>query len=198
MTSSRAGDKPGSQELQAKAAAVRLLIFDVDGVLTDGGLYYGADGEQLKRFDVKDGHGLVMARLSGLPSAILTARTSRIVEVRGKELGCVAILQGHRDKSAGLEELLNKLQIAPEACAYMGDDINDLGPMSKVGLPACPADAASEVRQQALFVATNPGGRGAARELAELCLKASGRWEQVLKSMQESPHRPPKGPIAPS
>jgi len=186
------GGKPDSQELSAIAARVRLLIFDVDGVLTDGGLWYGAEGEQLKRFDVKDGHGLVMARLAGLPSAILTARTSRIVEVRGRELGLAAVYQGRRDKLAGLADLLGELNIPPEACAYMGDDVNDLGPMGRVALPACPADAALEVRQQALFVAQNPGGRGAARELVELCLKASGRWSQVLELMRGSTAGPPK------
>lgn len=191
------GGKPDSQELATRAAAVRLLIFDVDGVLTDGGLYYGSDGEQLKRFDVKDGHGLVMARLVGLPSAVLTARTSRIVEVRGKELGLAAVLQGRRDKLAGLAELLADLRVPADACAYMGDDVNDLGAMGQVGLPACPADAAPEVRQQALFVAQNPGGRGAARELVELCLKASGRWEKVLELMR-GPHGPPEGQRAPS
>src|SRR3954465_3241271 len=96
---------PAGEELLARAGAVRLLVFDVDGVLTDGGLYYGPDGEGMKRFDVKDGHGLVMARLMGLPSAILTARTSRIVEVRGRELGVVAIFQGRREKRAGLDDL---------------------------------------------------------------------------------------------
>jgi 3-deoxy-D-manno-octulosonate 8-phosphate phosphatase (KDO 8-P phosphatase) len=173
------------------AAGVRLLVFDVDGVLTDGGLLYGPDGEALKRFDVKDGHGIVMARLCGLPSAVLTARTSRMVEARGRELGMAAVFQGRRDKTAGLAELCAQLQVPPEACAYMGDDTNDLGPLARVGLPSCPADAVPEVRAASLFVATQPGGRGAARELAELCLKASGRWEQALALMH--PPAPPPG-----
>jgi len=194
----RAAGKPDSQALWARAAAVKLLVFDVDGVLTDGGLYYGPEGERMKRFDVKDGHGLVMARLAGLPSAVLTARTSRIVEVRGKELGLSAIYQGHKDKLAGLAELLAKLDIAASDCAYMGDDVNDLGPMGQVGLPACPADAAPEVRQQAMFVAQNPGGRGAARELVELCLKASLRWEKVVETLQGGVSRHHKSQKSPS
>ena len=195
---SRAAGKPDSQELWARAAGVKLLVFDVDGVLTDGGLYYGPEGERMKRFDVKDGHGLVMARLAGLSAAVLTARNSRIVEVRGKELGLSAIYQGHKDKVAGLADLLGKLNIAPDECAYMGDDVNDLGPMAQVGLPACPADAAPEVRQQALFVAQNPGGRGAARELVELCLKASHRWEKVVEAMRGGTAGPPESQKSPS
>jgi 3-deoxy-D-manno-octulosonate 8-phosphate phosphatase (KDO 8-P phosphatase) len=183
--------KPGSQELQARAAAVKLLVFDVDGVLTDGGLYYGPDGEAFKRFDVKDGHALVMARLLGLPAAVLTARTSRIVEVRGKELGLVAVEQGHKDKVKGLVQLCDKVGVTPADCAYMGDDINDLAPMGLVGLAACPADAVLEIRQRALFVAQSPGGRGAARELVELCLKTNQRWEQGLEMMlQMGSYRP--------
>jgi len=176
--------KPASEELMARAAAVKLLVFDVDGVLTDGSLYYAASGETMKRFDVKDGHGMVMARLVGLSSAMLTARSSTIVEVRAKELGVVSVFQGRKDKSRGLKELLEQLGTLPEACAYMGDDVNDLGPLALVGLPSCPADAAPEVRQQALFVAQQRGGRGAARELVELCLKASGRWTQALDLMR--------------
>lgn len=186
MAGNRGGRKPGRQELNARAAEVKLLVFDVDGVLTDGGLYYGPDGEAMKRFDVKDGHGLVMARLCGLPAAVLTARTSSIVEVRGRELGMVAVVQGQKDKCAGLVHLCQRVNVALRDCAYMGDDVNDLGPMAMVGLSACPADAAVEVRQAALFVAQNPGGRGAARELAELCLKASDRWERALELMRGS------------
>ncbi|MGQ0504178.1 MAG: KdsC family phosphatase [Myxococcaceae bacterium] len=179
--------KPASDELRARAAQVELLIFDVDGVLTDGGLYYGDTGEALKRFDVKDGHGIVMARLAGVRSAVLSARTSKIVETRAKELGMAAVFQGRKDKVAGLRELLESVGVPPSACAYMGDDVNDLGPMARVGLPCCPADAALEVHQQALFVSTYPGGRGAARDLVELCLKARGRWSETLEAMKGEP-----------
>lgn len=184
-----APSKPGKEELTSRAARVRLLIFDVDGVLTDGGLYYGANGELMKRFDVKDGHALVMARLTGLPAAIITARTSSIVEVRGRELGLAAVFQGRRDKGAALDELLQQLGVSPEACAYMGDDHNDLAPLSRVGLAACPADAVPEVRQEVHFVTQSPGGRGAARELVELCLKASGRWDDAVGLMRGTDKR---------
>lgn len=175
--------KPGQEELLERARKVRLLVLDVDGVLTDGGLYYGPEGEAFKRFDVKDGHALVMARLVGLPTALLTGRTSQIVEQRARELKLAAVLQGRRYKRPALEELLGQLGIPAEACAYMGDDVNDVPAMGQVGLPACPADAVLEVRQQALFVSQYRGGRGAVRELVELCLKASGRWDQALRLM---------------
>jgi 3-deoxy-D-manno-octulosonate 8-phosphate phosphatase (KDO 8-P phosphatase) len=176
--------KPSQEELETRAGRVRLLVFDVDGVLTDGGLYYGPGGEVMKRFDVKDGHGLVLARQAGLHTAILTARSSEMVEVRGRELGLSAVLQGRKDKGAGLRELLSRLEVPPEECAYMGDDVNDLAPMALAGLAACPADAVAEVRQQADFVAHNFGGHGAARELIELCLRARGCWESTVQQMR--------------
>jgi 3-deoxy-D-manno-octulosonate 8-phosphate phosphatase (KDO 8-P phosphatase) len=178
---------PAREELDARAAAVRLVVFDVDGVLTDGSLYYGAEGEAMKRFDVRDGHAIVLARRVGLSCAALTARHSDIVETRARELGMAAVKQGSREKAETLEELLAELSISADACAYMGDDLNDLAPMARVGLPACPSDAALEVRAKALFVARQQGGRGAARELIELCLKASGRWETVLNYMFHPP-----------
>ncbi|MFL5321928.1 MAG: KdsC family phosphatase [Myxococcaceae bacterium] len=182
MSLARPG-KPDQDELRRIAATIKLLVCDVDGVLTDGGLYYGASGELQKRFNVKDGHGLVMARLVGLPAAIITARKSEIVEVRGKELGFRAIFQGRREKGPALEELCKELEVAPAECAYMGDDTNDLWPMSLVGLPACPADAVPEVRARAFFISQNAGGHGAVRELVELLLKASGRWDEALGLM---------------
>ncbi|HEY9014371.1 MAG TPA: HAD family hydrolase, partial [Gemmatimonadales bacterium] len=154
-------------------------------VLTDGGLFYGGEGEVMKRFDVKDGHGLVMARLAGVRTAILTARTSSIVEVRGLELGVTSVLQGRKNKLAGFRELLEQLEATPQECAYMGDDVNDLGPLGLAGLSACPADAAPEVRQEVHYVARCRGGHGAARELVELCLKASGRWEATVQHMRD-------------
>jgi 3-deoxy-D-manno-octulosonate 8-phosphate phosphatase (KDO 8-P phosphatase) len=166
------------------ARKVKLLVFDVDGVLTDGGLYYGADGELMKRFNVKDGHGLVMARLTGLSAAVLTARRSKIVEVRGRELKLVAVVQGQKYKAPGLLTLCTSLGIKPADCAYMGDDLNDLPAMELAGLAACPADAVADVRKQADFVSPLPGGHGAVRDFVERVLKAQGRWEQALAAMR--------------
>lgn len=178
--------KPDQHELRRRAAEIQLLVFDVDGVLTDGGLNYGPDGELFKRFDVKDGMGIVMARLVGLPTAILTARTSRIVEVRARELGIPTVFQGRKDKAEGMRELLAQTGVAASKCAYMGDDVNDLGPMEIVSISACPADAVAEVRKKASYVARMPGGRGAARELIDLCLQASDRWLKALEIMYGS------------
>ena len=167
------------------AKAVKLLVFDVDGVLTDGGLYYGPEGEALKRFNVKDGHALVMARITGLPSAFLTARTSKIVAVRAEELKLAACLQGQKYKDPGLRTLCASLGLQPSDCAYMGDDTNDLPPMELAGLTACPADAAPEVRAAVDFVSKLPGGHGAARDFVERVLKAQGRWQRALDAMRD-------------
>jgi 3-deoxy-D-manno-octulosonate 8-phosphate phosphatase (KDO 8-P phosphatase) len=167
--------------LLARARAVDLLVLDVDGVMTDGGLYYGPDGEALKRFDVKDGHRLVLARQAGLRAAILTARRSALVERRARELGLAPVCQGCRDKREGLRRLLEEAGVPAQRTAYMGDDLNDLPPMTMVRLAACPADACPEVRRAAHLVTRAPGGRGAVQEVVELLLRAQGKWETALR-----------------
>ena len=175
------------KQLVERARKVDLLVLDVDGVLTDGGLFYGPEGELFKRFDVKDGHGLVLARLTGLRAAILTARRSKIVEVRGSELGLSPISQGNRDKGKGLVDLLEQAGVPAERAAYVGDDLNDLAPLSQVLFAACPSDAHPLVRQAAHYVAKAPGGRGAVREIVELILSAQGKWEEALEIMRAGP-----------
>ena len=170
-------------ELAERAQRVKLMVFDVDGVLTDGGLYYGPTGEVMKRFDVHDGHGLVMARLVGLSGAVLTARRSEMVEVRGKELKLAAVMQGKKEKGPAFDELAQSLGFSPAECAYMGDDTNDLPPLERAGFAACPSDAAPEVKEAVHWVSTRPGGHGAARELVELVLRAQGKWDQALAMM---------------
>jgi 3-deoxy-D-manno-octulosonate 8-phosphate phosphatase (KDO 8-P phosphatase) len=169
--------------LTERASGVKLVVFDVDGVLTDGGLWYGPDGEVMKRFDVKDGHAMVLARLTGLPIAILTARTSKIVETRAKELQLARVFQGRREKGPALLELCAELNVRPDETAYMGDDVNDLAAMAPCRLTGCPADAVAEVRGQVHVVSRFPGGRGAAREFIELVLHATARWEQAMALM---------------
>jgi 3-deoxy-D-manno-octulosonate 8-phosphate phosphatase (KDO 8-P phosphatase) len=171
--------KPGTEELWAKARLIQLVVLDVDGVLTDGGMYYGPQGETLKRFDVKDGHALVLARLAGLQVAWLSARTSEAVTARARDLKVSVVRQGERVKLPALNRLMEEMGVLPVGCAYMGDDVNDLEVLGRVGLSACPADAVVEVRQAADFVAQSGGGRGAVRELLELCLRASGRWDAL-------------------
>jgi 3-deoxy-D-manno-octulosonate 8-phosphate phosphatase (KDO 8-P phosphatase) len=170
-------------DVELRAQHIELVVFDVDGVLTDGGLWYGPQGEALKRFDVKDGHAMVLARLTGLPIALLTARTSPIVEVRAAELKLAKVMQGQRDKGPAFLKLCAELSIEPTKAAYMGDDVNDLPALKQCGLSACPSDAVPEVRSAVHFVAVSPGGRGAARELIELVLRATARWDSAMRHM---------------
>ncbi len=171
-------------KLPPQARHVRALVLDVDGVLTDGALFYGPDGEAMKRFDVKDGHALVLARETGLLLAILTGRTSRIVETRAKELGIHRVYQGRRHKGPAFLELCDELAVLPAEVAYVGDDLNDLPPMELAGVTACPADAVPEVRAAVDFVASRPGGHGAVREIVEALLQATERWEQALAHLR--------------
>jgi len=164
-----------------RAAAIRLLVLDVDGVLTDGRLYFGADGEALKVFDVRDGHGIKLLREAGVEVAILSARRSPIVERRARELGITHVIQGAADKGAGFADLARTLQLRPGQCAYMGDDWPDLAALAQAGLAATVADAAPEVRRVAHWIGSVPGGRGAVRELAEFILRAQGRFNELLR-----------------
>jgi 3-deoxy-D-manno-octulosonate 8-phosphate phosphatase (KDO 8-P phosphatase) len=166
-----------ARELDARARRVRLVLFDVDGVLTDGQLTYGPSGEALKTFNVRDGHGIVLLRLAGIEPGILSARDSEIVRARARELGIRVQSQGLRDKSAALDILMKRTGVTPEEVAFMGDDVNDLPVIVRVGLSAAPPDAEPEVLASANFVASRPGGHGAARELCELILRAQGKWQ---------------------
>jgi len=168
-----------SDELVRRARTVKLLALDVDGVLTDGSLYYGAKGEELKRFDVKDGHGIVLWRELGNPTAILTARSSPIVSARAAELGIRHVLQGERDKGKGFDKLLAQAGVRAEEVAYIGDDINDIPVMRRVGFAATPADGVAEVREYVHYVCKASGGNGAIREICNLLIRAQGRWEEA-------------------
>ena len=173
-----------SADLLRRARRIELIVLDVDGVLTDRSLYYGPRGEVMKRFDVRDGHGIVLGRISGLRTAILTARTSEIVARRAKELRITLLRQGEKDKQRGMERLLREAGVSPERAAYMGDDVNDLPPLLAVGLAACPADATDEVERVCQFVSRRNGGDGAVRELYEFIIMAQGKWESALEAMK--------------
>jgi 3-deoxy-D-manno-octulosonate 8-phosphate phosphatase (KDO 8-P phosphatase) len=166
---------------ERRAAGLRLLVLDVDGVLTDGRLHFGADGEALKVFDVRDGHGIRLLREAGIEVAILSARRSPIVERRARELGIAPVIQGAADKGAALAELLRTLRLPPEQCGYVGDDWPDLAALAQAGFAATVADAAPEVRRIAHWTSAAPGGRGAVRELAEFILRAQGRFDELLR-----------------
>ncbi|NKN33842.1 3-deoxy-manno-octulosonate-8-phosphatase KdsC [Marichromatium bheemlicum] len=162
------------QEIRNRAAAIRLAIFDVDGVLTDGSLYLGDDGQEYKAFNARDGHGMVMLRDSGVTLAVITGRSSRVVSMRMKSLGVNHVYQGQRDKLAAYLELRERLGVEDTAVAYLGDDVIDLPVMRQVGFAAAVADAHPMVRAEAHWHTTAGGGRGAAREFCELIMDAQG------------------------
>lgn len=167
-------------EVWARAGRIRLLILDVDGVLTDGCLYFGPKDELFKVFHVRDGHGIKMARRAGLEVAFLSGRRSDPAFLRAKELGVSHYYEGIRDKLPVLEELCQKLGLTPDQVAAVGDELVDLPLFQRVGLAVAVADAVPEVRAQAHWVTANPGGRGAVREVTDLVLKATGAWEQLV------------------
>jgi 3-deoxy-D-manno-octulosonate 8-phosphate phosphatase (KDO 8-P phosphatase) len=164
--------RPSPRALLARAARVRLVLLDVDGVLTDGRLWYGADGEALKAFDVKDGHGVVLLR-EHVDFGVISGRSGKTSEARLRDLRFKHLVFGERDKLAGYAQLAH-LGVPDDEVAYMGDDVNDVPLLRKVGLAACPADAHPSVPGEVHFVARSPGGRGAVRELCDLILRAKG------------------------
>lgn len=170
-----------SRELADKIMAVKLVVFDVDGVLTDGRIIFSNSGEETKLFDVKDGHGIKILMRMGIDVAIITARESEVVRRRARDLGITHVFQGIKDKKIALEELVKASGVTPSQMAYMGDDIIDLPVLKRVAFSAAVADAVAEVRERVDYVAQRPGGRGAARELAELILKVQGKWDEVMK-----------------
>jgi 3-deoxy-D-manno-octulosonate 8-phosphate phosphatase (KDO 8-P phosphatase) len=159
-----------------RAARIRLLILDVDGVLTDGGLLYGASGEETKRFHVHDGLALVAARKAGLQVVVLSSRASAAVTRRMTELGVSEVHQGVGDKASALVALCERLGVPAGAVAMMGDDLPDLAAMGRVGLALAPANAVAEVKRAAHWVARRRGGDGAVREAVEMLLKARRAW----------------------
>ena len=167
--------------MQARIAAVRLLVLDVDGVLTDGRLYFSATGVESESFDVKDGHGIRLLLYCGVEVAIISGRASRSVEKRVQDLGVRHYYPGFRHKLEALDRLLHVTSIATEHVACMGDDLPDLPLMQRVGVTCAPADAHPEVLDYADWIATAAGGRGAVRELADLLLKQQSRWHEVVQ-----------------
>ena len=165
------------KRVTARAAArIRLLVLDVDGVLTDGGLYYGPSGEETKRFDVQDGLAMVEARRAGLVLAVLSGRSSAAVARRMGELGIAEVHQGVADKDAAIVELMARLGLDRTEVAMMGDDLADLPPMKRAGLALAPGNAVAEVRAAAHWVSRRAGGAGAVRDALELLLKARKAW----------------------
>lgn len=167
-------------EFGIRAANIRLMLFDVDGVLTDGSVNVDANGVETKRFHIRDGAGLAYAQRAGLLTGVLSARSSGATSARAAELKMAVVVQGVENKLAALDDILTQHQLTIEEVAYMGDDLVDLPVMRVVGLSASPADAAPEVAEIAHFVTWHSGGDGAVREFIEAVLKSRGQWDDVL------------------
>ncbi len=164
-----------------RLADIQLLVLDVDGVLTDGGLWFSADGQLQKRFDVRDGLGLHLLQKAGLHLAFLSGGQGGATEVRARQLGIRHCLVGIKDKPPALASLQQELGVAPLQTAFLGDDLNDLSVRGHVGLLLAPSDACRPLRHQADAVLQNRGGHGAVRELAERILQARGDWESLCR-----------------
>ena len=167
-------------EIRERAGRIKLAIFDVDGVLTDGRLWYAEDGHELKAFHVHDGLGLKRLRANGIEVAIITARISHLVAQRMADLGVVHLYQGQNDKRVCFDQLLHALQLGADQCAYTGDDLPDLCVMNQVGLAIAVANAHPTVASQAHWSTRKEGGSGAVREVCDLLLEAQGKAEAEL------------------
>jgi 3-deoxy-D-manno-octulosonate 8-phosphate phosphatase (KDO 8-P phosphatase) len=170
---------------RANASKIKLVLFDVDGVLTDGKVLLHADGTESKQFDIKDGTGIVWAQRAGLTVGFLSARTSAATGQRAAQLGITLVHQGVTSKLESYEQIVDSLLLDDEQVAYMGDDVLDLPVLGRVGLATAPADAVEEVRSRVDWVSAAKGGHGAARDLIEFILRAQNRWDALLAEYVE-------------
>lgn len=168
------------RDIQGKARAVRMIVFDVDGVLTDGNLYFGDDGQEYKAFNSQDGLGMKLLKASGVELAIITGRTSNVVAKRAESTGVAHFFQGVEDKLEAFLQLARELGIEHSQCAFVGDDVVDLPPMRRSGLAVTVPAAPSMVKEHAHYVTEREGGRGAVRELAELIMRAQGTFDAQM------------------
>ena len=164
-----------------RARRVKLIIFDVDGVLTDGRIYHGAKGELFKAFHCRDGFGIMHAQSCGLKTAIITGRSSAMTAYRAAELKISAVLQGQMNKRDAYKKLKAQFDLTDEEICYVADDVIDLPVFVQVGFRAAVGDASEDVKERAHFVANNFGGRGAVREIIEFILKAKGFWQGIIE-----------------
>jgi 3-deoxy-D-manno-octulosonate 8-phosphate phosphatase (KDO 8-P phosphatase) len=167
------------EALALQARKIELLLLDVDGVLTDGGIWYSGTGDELKRFHVRDGSGLKLWQSVGLRAGVLSGRSSPAVDRRAKELGLTPVIQGRNDKGAAFREILSQTGLTPEQVCGIGDDLPDLPLLRQCGLAITVADAAEEVQAMAAHTTTRAGGCGAVREAIEWLLKLRGQWQEA-------------------
>ena len=164
-----------TEELKERAKKIKLVAFDVDGVMTDGSLTFDENGVEYKTFNAKDGQGIVMLNRTGFTTAIITARTNGTVRHRFEILGMTKLFEGQKNKKKALDEICEEFKVSYDEIAYMGDDLPDICVLELVGLSACPNDAVNEVRAVANMVCTKNGGRGAVRELCDFLLTSQGK-----------------------
>jgi 3-deoxy-D-manno-octulosonate 8-phosphate phosphatase (KDO 8-P phosphatase) len=163
--------------IRDKASRVKILIVDIDGVMTDGRIIYSIYGDELKFFDVQDGFGITLLRRAGINSLIITAKKSKIVKMRARDLRVAKAYQGHIDKIKPFNHALRKFKVIPEEVCFIGDDLIDIPVLKRVGLAVAVPNAVDEVKDAAHFVTSKTGGRGAVREVCDLILKSQNKWD---------------------
>ena len=173
--------KPETQDIDARAQRIKLLLMDCDGVLTDGQLELLENGDEQKTFHARDGQGISLFQRAGWKTGIISGRTSSAVERRAQDLKMAYVRQYAKDKVVALEEILALAGCSVEETAYIGDDVGDIPVMHRVGFAVAVADAVEETKQSAHYVTKLEGGRGAVREVTDLILKAQGRWEELME-----------------
>jgi len=164
-----------------KLKKIRLLLLDVDGVLTDGRIIYDSKGRDAKFFDVHDGLGVSLLKRAGIRTILITAKGSRAISPRAKDMQVEAVFENIFPKTAVLDEILKRYCVSKDEICFVGDDLVDLGLMKRVGLPVAVFNAAPEIKQAASYVTLRHGGRGAVREVAELILKSQDKWQEMVK-----------------
>jgi len=170
------------EELKEKARKIKLLLLDVDGVLTDGRIIYDSRGRDSKFFDVHDGLGVYILRKAGIKTVLITAKGSRAIIPRARDMRVEELFADVSPKTAALEKILKKYKVGIEEVCFVGDDLVDLGLMKRVGFSVAVFNAAPEIKQSASYITIRQGGRGAVREVAELILKSQGKWEEIINS----------------
>lgn len=170
------------EELKAKARKIKLLMLDVDGVLTDGRIVYDSRGRDMKFFDVHDGMGVYLLKKAGIPTVLITAQGSRAIRPRARDMRVAAVFENISPKSAALDTILKRFKVRLDEICFVGDDLVDLCLMKRVGFPIAVFNACSEVKLAACYVTLREGGRGAVREVIEMLLKSQGTWKDLVGS----------------
>ncbi len=173
------------KKLVEKILKVKLLLLDVDGVLTDGAITYSDKGGEIKSFNVRDGHGIKLLKRGGIDVGIITARESRVVATRARDLGITLLYQGRKDKLACYRTILDKESLQDHETAFVGDDLVDIPVLTRVGFSASVPGGVTEVRERVDYITEAPGGRGAVREICEVMLKARGLWDGLIAGYLE-------------